>query len=186
MIPPQGHITVKVDLQQKDETTIGGSNIKTGRNYNENFRERNPVIAEVVDGLGEIKTGCFIVCNYNYFDTDSPLQITDNIFAIPVNEEIFAIVREDGTLKPVCGNILVERVTKETKIELPEELKKPHTNQGIVSVNSEGYFNGQYIFWLQMADYEIVYQWKGVEHRAIKVHKSEIVGYLKKSVILTH
>lgn len=175
MTPIVNNILVEVDLTQNEE--FNGR--KSGRNYNENFRERNPVIAKVIEGLGEIKTGAWIVCNYNYFEEESPLLLTDNLFSIPVNEEIFALVKDDGSLYPVCGNIFVERVTKETPIEIPNELKRPHTNRGIISVGAEGFYKNQYVFWLEKADYEIVYQWRGKEFRAIKVHKTEIVGYLK-------
>lgn len=176
MIAYQNHILVKVNLSQREEIRIGNNVLKTAANYNENFRERSPVIAEVVDGLGELKTGSFIVCNYNYFHDESPLQLSDSIFSIPINEEIFAIVKEDGKLKPVQGNVLVERLTKESSLPLPEELKKPHTNRGIIS---QGIRKGQFIFWLPFSDYEIVYNWNGEERRAIKIHESEIVGYLK-------
>lgn len=177
MKPIEGNIIVQVELSQNEERADG---FKTGRKYNENFRERNPAIALVLRGTKKIPTGSSIICNYNYFVNESPLLIAKDIFSIPVNEEIFAIVHHDGSLSPVCGNVFVERLTHETIIDLPEELKKPHTNQGIISMDAEGYKKGQYIFWLKMADYEIVYNWKGMERRAIKVHKSEITGYLKK------
>lgn len=180
MIAVQNHIVVRVNLDQNSESIIGGNKMKTGRIYNENFREKNPVVAEIVEGLGELKTGLFIVCNYNYFEEDSPLLLTDNLYSIPVNEEIFAIVRKDGALKPVCGNVLVERIMKQTATTIPYELKKPHINQGVVSASNEGFYKGQHIFWLPFSDYEIVYHWEGHERRAVKVHKTEITGYLKK------
>lgn len=177
MTPIKNSIIVKVDLYQNDENNLG---LKTGRNYNENFRERNPVVAEVINGSTKIPTGSYIVCNYNYFDIESPLQLTDNTFSIPVDEEIFAIINLDGSLTSVCGNIFVERLTKESKIEIPEELKVPHINRGIISYDCEWYKKGQYVFWLPYSDYQIVYMWKGEEKRTLKVHKSEITGYLKK------
>lgn len=179
MVACENHIIVKVNSSQKEEINVGCNVLKTGSKYNDNFREKNPVVAEIVNGLGELKTGCFIVCNYNHFEEESPLRLSDDLFSIPVNEEIFAIVKEDGSLKPVCGNILVERVSKDSKLPLPEELKKSHNNQGIVIKNAEAYTKNQYIFWLPFSDYEIVYNWNGEEKRAIKIHKSEVVGYLK-------
>jgi hypothetical protein len=175
LIPVKGNIIVSVNLSQKEEAGF----LKTGKNYNENFRERNPVIALVERGTEEIPTGSHIVCNYSHFDLESPLQISDNLFSIPVNEEIFAIVKEDGTLQPILGNVLVERITKETKIELPEELKKPHINRGILLTDTETIKAGQFVFWLPYSDYEICYNWYGEEKRAIKVLETEIVGYLK-------
>lgn len=179
MIPPLKHIIVVVNRYQNDEVVIGGNTFKTGKNYNENFREKNPVIALVIEGYGEIKKGTYIVCNYNYFDSDSPLQLSEIVFSIPVNEEIFAIVNEDGTLKPINGNLLVERIVKDTLIELPDELKKKYINQGTVVKGIKKYFTGQHIFWLPYSDYAIHYTWNGEEKKAIKIHESEIVGYLK-------
>ncbi len=179
MIAVNKSILVRVDLSQKDEIAIGSNTLKTGRNYNEIFRERNPVVAYVEKGTIEMPNGSYIVCNFNYFEEESPLRLSDNLFSIPINEEIFAVIDSRGEPRPVYGNLFVERVTKETKIELPEELKKPHANQGIISKNTRGFKKGDYVFWLPFADYEIVYSWNGVEKRVIKVHYNEIVGILK-------
>ena len=179
MIAVNKSILVRADLSQKDEIDIGGNTFKTGKGYNENFRERNPVVAYVERGTIEIPNGSYIVCNFNYFEEESPLRLSDNLFSIPINEEIFAIVDNKGELHPVYGNLFVERVTKETKIELPEELKKPHANQGIISKNVRGFKKGDYVFWLPFSDYEIVYSWNGEEKRVIKVHYNEMVGILK-------
>lgn len=177
MIAAKGNIIVKVDLSQKDE--IG--NFKSGRNYNENFRERNPVLGYVEQGTEEIPKGSWIVCNYSFFDLESPLAITDTLYSVPVSEEIYAIVNKDGSLTPTQGNLLVERITKETKIELPEELKKPHINRGLLLTHTDTIKSGSFIFWLPYSDYEMCYTWEGKEHRALKIHKSEITGYLKNN-----
>lgn len=176
MKPPKNKIIVSVNPSQKDEAVIGDNILKTGKAYNENFRERNPVVAKVEVGNKEIPTGSFIVCNYNYFDLESPLNMMDNLYSIPVNEEIFAIVNQDGSLTPVCGNLLVENLLKETKIDLPEELKKEHTNRGIALT---GKYKDKYIFWLPYANYTIVYQWNSQERRQVKIHDTEITGYIK-------
>lgn len=174
-----GHILVSVDLYQKKQAKVGNSVLLTGKGYNENFRERNPVIALVEQGCKEIPKGSYIVCNYNHFDLDSPHQLYDNLYSIPVDAEIFALVKDDGSLTPILGNVLVERITKETKIELPEELKKPYLDRGILLTSTETIKEGSFILWLTMADYEICYTWKGVERRALKIHETEITGYLK-------
>lgn len=179
MKPVNGSILVRVYLDQKQEANIGGNLLKTGKNYNDNFRERNPVVAYVEQGCKEIPTGVWVVCNYSYFDIESPLHLSDELYAIPVNEEIYAIVNEDGSLTPIMGNVLVERITKETKIELPEELKKPYLDRGILLTSTEIIPKDSFILWLKMADYEICYTWKGEERRALKIHQSEITGYFK-------
>lgn len=179
MQPIKGNIIVSVQGDQKREAKIGNSTLLTGKAYNENFRERNPVIAYVEQGCKEVPTGSHIVCNYSYFDLESPLQLYDNLYSIPIDEEIFALVKDDGSLTPILGNVLVERITKETKIELPEELKKPYLDRGILLTSTETIKEGSFILWLKMADYQICYTWKGEEKRALKIHSSEITGYLK-------
>lgn len=175
MEPVKGNILVRVDSSQKDVI----NSFKSGRNYNENFRERNPVVAYVENGDNQIPTGSHIVCNYSFFDLESPMQITDDTYSVPISEEIYAIVNNDGSLTPVLSNVIVERITKESKIDIPEELKKPHVNKGVILTDTDKIPKGSFIFWLPYADYEIVYTWKGVEKRALKIHESEITGYLK-------
>ena len=179
MKPIIGSILVRVDLAQKQQAKMGDSFLKTGKNYNDNFRERNPVVAYVEQGCKEIPTGCHIVCNYSHFDLESPLQLSDELYAIPIDSEIYAIVNFDGSLTPIMGNALVKRITIETAIELPEELKKPYLNRGILLTDTEQVPKGKFIYWLPMSDYEICYTWEGVEKRALKIHQSEITGYLK-------
>lgn len=180
MTPKLNNIIVSVNPNQKDEINIGQNIVKTGKNYNENFREKNPVVAYVIGGVKEIPKGSFIICNYSHFDLESPYHIYENYYSIPVDEEIYAVIDKDGSLIPVCGNVLIEREIKESKIEIPEELKKEHTNRGIISRETFLYKKGTLIFFLPFSNYEIVYQWNGEERRAIKVHENEITGYLKK------
>jgi hypothetical protein len=176
--PIKGNILVSVNLSQKDEVDIGGNILKTGKNYNENFRERNPVVAFVEKGNKEIPTGSNIICNYSYFDLESPLFMYDNLYSIPVNEEIYAKVDSEGNLIPVCGNVLIERLMKENKFEIPYELKKEHINKGIALT---GELKDKLIFFLPFSNYTIVYNWNGEERRAIKIFEKEITGYLKNN-----
>ena len=179
MIPAVNHIVVQVDLAQKERHSVEGVELFSGKRYNENFREKLPVVAQVIDGIGEIKTGMWLICSYTHFGEDSPFYLYDDFYAIPVNELVFAFIAEDGELTALCGNIFVERVMKESLIDLPEELKKPSFVKGFAASNGGGYRKGQEIIWLTMADHEIVYNWKGEEKRAVKVELAEIVGFRK-------
>ena len=179
MIPASGNIIVSVNQSQKDEAMIGGTLLKTGKKYNENFRERNPVVAYVEYGCKETPKGSYIVCNYSYFDLESPMAISDTEYSIPVNEEIYAIINKDGSLTPIMGNVLVERITKDSVIELPQELKKPYMDRGVLLTPTGSIPKGSFIFWLKMADYEICFMWNGEEKRVLKIHQTEITGYLK-------
>lgn len=175
--PLAGNIIVSCNTSQKEEMKIGNNLLKTGKAYNENFRERNPVVAKVIGGSKEIPAGSYIICNYSHFDLESPFHIYGAYYSIPIDEEIFAIVNSDGSLTPVCGNVLVLRINKESLIDLPEELVKPKINEGIAA---SGEFKGKLIFWLPYANYTICYNWNGVDMEAIKIHESEITGYIKK------
>lgn len=179
--PIKGSIIVACNILQKDEINIGSNVIKTGKRYNENFRERNPVVAYVVSGNDEIPFGSYIICNYSHFDLESPYEFESGLYSIPVDSEIYAIINPDGSLEPVCGNVLVWRVGKEYSMDMPEELRKTKMNTGAVASHSKEWQRGQMIYWLPYADYEIVYQWNGEEKRAIKIHRSEITGYLKNA-----
>lgn len=179
MIPAINHIVVQVDLGQKDSHSVGGVNLFSGKRYNENFREKLPVVAKVIDGIGEIKTGMWLICSYTHFGEDSPFYLYDDLYAIPVNDLIFASIGEDGELTAICGNILVDRVMKESLIDLPDELRKASYVKGYAASNGGGYRKGQEIIWLTMSDHEIIYNWKGEERRAVKVELAEIVGFRK-------
>lgn len=180
----KGNIIVRVDPNEKRQALIGGVEILTARRYNHNFREKNPVVSFVEHGTEMVPRGTFLICNYNHFEDESPYYLYNGLYSIPLDEEVFARIKEDGSLIPICGNVLVERVLQQSIIELPPELKKEYFDRGIVSQDVAGYDKGDFVFWLKMADYEMVYMWKGVEKRAIKVHENEIIGYFKKSVIL--
>jgi hypothetical protein len=175
-----GNILVRVNLEQNREMKVGETSFKTGKRYNENFRERVPVVAEVVQGNDLFNKGDFIVTVYTHFDDESPFYLFDDLYSIPVDEQIFAKILFDGSLEPVCGNVLVSRTIKTYSLETPIDLVKTHTDRGWVITNSAWHKVGEFILWLKMADYEIVYTWQGIEHRAIKVHKDEIVGILER------
>lgn len=179
MVAKSGHILVQVNMDEKRELTIGGHTFLTGKRYSLNSREKNPVVALVMDGCPEIPAESYIICNYHYFDWSSPYHLYEDIFSVPVNEELFAIVNADGSLSPICGNLLVSRIDKTSVMELPPELKQQYWDRGKIEKCGNGYEPGQFIFWLPKSDYEIVYEWAGEERREIKIHESEITGIYK-------
>ena len=185
MILPKNSILVRVDPDQKREAEIGGRLLLSGKEYSDNWREKCPVIAELMQDAemfqGEtVIRGTFLICSYTHFDEESYYFLRDDLYAIPINELIFATINEDGSLKAVNGNVFVEREYTERAIEIHEDYKRPLYNRGIIASDSGEFKKGQEIFWLEMADYEMIYTWKGVEMKAIKVEKSEIVGFIRK------
>lgn len=180
MLAAKGSIIVRCDQNQKVEIKVNGESIYTGRRYSRNFREKNPVIAYVIDGLGDIKKDSWVLCNYTYMEDGSPYQISDDLFALPLDEEIYGTIDEWGNAHNVFGNIFVERVPIYSSIPVPEDLQKYHYNQGIVAKGGYGFLKGDYLLWLPMSDLEMIYMWNGVERRVIKVYKDEVCGIIKK------
>jgi hypothetical protein len=64
-------------------------------------------------------------------------------------------------------------------LEIPPEYQKDYPDRVRVISRGCGYQIGQLIYILKHADYEIIYNWKGIERRVIKVFKPYIVGSLK-------
>jgi hypothetical protein len=174
------HILIEVDFSQNTESFVGNVLMPTAKRYNENFRERTAVVAKVLDGFGEFKKGTNIVCNYSLLQNDSVHKISESILSINVDELIIAIINEDGSLKGVNTNILVNRVPHETFLEMPEELKKHEKSIGIIAQTGQGFKCGDIVIWYPMSDYEIVYMWNNIEKRAIKVYEDEIVAVYHK------
>jgi hypothetical protein len=178
MLAAKGNIIVRVDKKQNAYVDTGGQTLLTQKRYNENFRERNPCVAEIIDGLGDLRTGLFIVCNYSHFSDSSPYLLYDDLYSIPVNSSIIGKIDEKGDLHPVCGNVFIKNLTKPTLIEIPKDFQKVKVNHGIVEAG-EGWIKGQEIFFYNYSNYEVVYTWKGVEHRCIKIESDEIVGFIR-------
>lgn len=173
-------VIVKVNMKQKDTMLIGGVEFKTATSFDVNYRERSPVLAEVVEGNNFLKSGDIVVCHHNHFYSPSPYQLEDNLFSIPFNKTIFAKVSKNGKLSAICGNVLGERVEIKTTYELPPEYRKTYIDRIIIRDKGWTTFKtGTTIICKPNAPYDIVYNYNGVENRVTKVSDDMIVGYLK-------
>ncbi len=167
-------------MKQKDEAIIAGIKIKMGLKFDNNHREKSPVIAKVEQGNGYLKPGELIITHHNHFYHPSPYFLYDCYYSIPINHTIFAILREDGSLTPTYGNILGERVDIESAILLPVEERKKYNDRMIVSQSSNpNYRPGELIFSRPSACYDIVYNFGGIIKRVTKVWDTQICGILK-------
>ena len=179
MFPLNNKILVKVNLSQKRSFTINGITFSTATNFEKNYREKSPVIAEVIEGNNVVKEGDIIICHHNHFHLPSPYHLYDNVFSIPFGKTIFAKLDNDGNLFPLCGNLLCERVEVESFIPLPNEQIKTHLNRALIKDAGETkYKSNQLIFHRPSAGYDIVYIWDGLERRVTKVHEEQICGIL--------
>lgn len=179
MIPANNKIIVRVEMKQKESMTIGGISISCARKYQLNNREKAPVIACVVKGNKVIKQGDVVLCHHNHFYAPSPYFLEDDLFAVPFNKTLFAIVDTKGQLRPICGNIICERVEVETEILLPADQRKTHINRvRVIDAGNLPYKAGQLLFHRPNAGYDIVYIYNSVEYRVTKISSDMVCGVI--------
>lgn len=183
MIAVNNKILVRVDITQKNRMKIGDTVVQTANQYDTNYRERSPVIAEVVEGNDYIKTGMMLCCHHNHFYDPSPYHLQDDIYSIPVNRTIFGYFDKKGNITPLCGNVLGEQLDIPTPLPLPPELVTQYKDR-IVVTNGKGtnYRKGDLIFTKPSAPYIIVYHWNDVQKRVTKVDSTMICGVVKAKI----
>lgn len=179
MIPVNGKILVRVNLKQKDTMTVAGVVLSTATKFNINYRERSPVIAEVVEGNKYLKAGDIIVCHHNHFYAPSPYHLEDDLYSIPFNKTIFARVNKKGNLIAICGNVLGERISIKTPLPIPIEYQEKYIDRILVKDKGwSSYKNGTVIICKPNAPYDIVYNFGGIEKTVTKVSEDMICGFL--------
>lgn len=171
-------IIVEVDFSQKREAVIGGTNMLLAKQFSNNRRESNPVVCKVVSSKSNVLRGTLLLAHHGRFTENSPHHLGDNQYSLALNRSVFGRINEDGIVRQMCGNIIVERVYDYGNELMPEHLRKQNKHKFKVLQNGYGYKKGQYIFCYEFSDYEIVYVFRGKETRVIKVYKDDIVGKL--------
>lgn len=178
--PVNNKIIVRVNISQKDTMTVGGIVLSTATKFETNYREKSPVIAEVIHGNEHIKDGDIIVCHHNHFYHPSPYHLTDDLYSIPFNHTILATINRHGVLSAVCRNVLGERVSIKTEFELPPEYRKNYVDRMIIKDKGwTNYENDTLVFCRPNAPYDIVYNFNGVEKRITKLDSEQICGVLR-------
>lgn len=174
-------VIVRVNLAQKNVMDVGGVEVLTATNYETNYREKAPVIAEVMIGNDKLQEGEFILTHHNHFYGTSPYHLYDEIFSIPTNHTIFAILSPCGELFPVYGNVLASKVEIETPLPVPAEYRKFHRDRGIILDGGWTDFKeGDLVFTRPDSLYEIVYIWANQERRICKINSEMICAVIKK------
>lgn len=177
MNPANGKIIVRCNMRQKDFIEVGGIRFQMAPLFNKNYREKSPVLAEVIDGNQYLHEGQVIVCHHNHFYSPSPYFIGDSLYSIPFGKTVFGTVDSDGVLTPMCGNMLCDRVWVETPLPLPVEQRKMYQDRVIITNPGwTKYKAGQLLFSTPSAMYEIVYTVGAKEVRIHKIHEQFIVG----------
>lgn len=181
MIPVRDRLIVHCDLDQKAAIKVGGKSFLCTPKFALNHREKAPVVATVITGNDKIPGDSVIITHHNLFYGDSHFALGDGLFSIPYNENIFALLDEQGNAHSIGGNIIAQRVEKKLPggFEQPPANYKNYKDRLVILSDGEGFKAGQVVFTILMADYEIVYNWDGNERRIIKVLASDIVAVLK-------
>jgi hypothetical protein len=166
-------------MGQKNSLIVSGISFKIANLYQTNHREKEPVLGEIAEGNDEIRNGQIGIFHHNNFTPPSPFFLYDDLFSVPFNKTVFGIIHQDGSIKPLCGNILCDRVEKEYPIYVPPEQREKYIDR--VTVTNPGntpYKAGQLLFTRPHAYYEIVYNIDGKEFRIHKIHAEMVVGML--------
>lgn len=179
MKPTNDKIVVRVEADQKFKIEVNGLDFLLAKEYNNNRREKNPVVCEVVTGNSKIKKGTFLLIHHNRFAEHSPYELEEGLYAIPYDRSIFARIDENGEPHSLNGNIIAKRVEKQASVEVAASYKKNYFDRVIILNNGYGYKKGDEVFTFQYSDYEIVYVWKGEEKRVVKVFVEDICGKLR-------
>lgn len=180
MITVNGKITVRVNRDQKNEFLIGGVRVASALKYENNHREKQPVIAEVVDGNEYIRTGQIICSHHNHYSENSPYYLYDDLYNIPFSKTIFGVFDSQGNLSPTCGNMICEMIDVETTLPLPPSQRQQHIHRyKILDAGWTKYKPNQIIFTRPYSGYVIVYVWDGEERRVVKVDSEMVCGILQ-------
>lgn len=177
MKPVNGKILVRTNMAQKNTLVLGRVTMKIANLYQTNHREKEPVLAEIVQGNKILRPGRVAIFHHNTFYTPSPFYLYDDLFSVPYNKTIFGILYSDGNIRPLCGNILCDRVGVESQIPLPSEQQEKYIDRVIVTNPGDTRYKvGQLLFTRPYAYYEIVYNIDGKEFRVHKIHEEMVVG----------
>lgn len=179
MISANEKIIVRVNNEQKDFVRIGDVSFQMALSYEKNYRERSPVVAEVLNGNDVLKSGDIILCHHNLFYLPSPFHLWDDLFSIKYNSTIFAKINNTGDLIPMGGNMLCDRIYKEGNEMIPPELREKCTDKVLITDSGDSDFKkGDIVFTRPHSYYEIVYTINGAINRIHKCHKDMVCGVL--------
>lgn len=180
MIPTNNRLLVRVDMAQKETMMIGDIKCILAPKYQTNFREKSPVIAQVVDGNDRLNEGDFLLCHHNHFHLPSPYHLQDDLYSIPANHTIFAVLSPSGELSPVYGNVLAAKVEVESFLPIPAEFREFHKDRGLILDGGWTTFKpGDLVFTRPSAIYEIVYIWGDIEVRICKINSEMICAVVE-------
>ena len=188
------HLIVKSWDEQKETHQIKCDdgrviNLYIGRRYSENSREQNPVVCEVLsagEDISEIKVGDLLIVHHNVLTNEACIIERDieqqyTILTILSDNTIYAKINNDGSLSPLNGNCIAERIQKppaSTIIISPWD--ENLDTEFIVKAVPENYDVkvGDRILCYKYSDYEMVFHYNNEERRAIRIWRDDILGVM--------
>ena len=188
-------LVVKSYREQKETHEVSLENGETlrlyiGRKYGENNREINPVVCEVLTvgpEVNNIEVGDLLILHHNCLDNEALLIERDNeemsdIVSVFWDKTIYAkINKETGELIPINGNCIAKRIPKKIQSTMfqPFEMTEDYEFD-IVSAPTDfpEVKAGDRVLCYKYSDYEMVYHFKNVERRAIRLSKDDVIGIL--------
>lgn len=182
MKPTKDGVILRVDPNQKDRAMLGDTEIMIGVKYKTNHRDKHPVIGVVEVGNDLVPAGRVLVVHHNFLYGDmSVYSMGDGLFSIPINQNVFMWIDEDGNPHSMRGNIICERIEEYSPIAKPGEHAKLYHDRGRVVSDGYGYRAGQIVYTVPYSTYEIIYNFGKVEHRVVKIYKDDICAVETKS-----
>lgn len=197
--PLKGMIIVQVDREEKNEHIIEGTDVKLfiDKDFGWNEREKNATNATVLNGgKTGLKEGDQIVCWHNSFkdvfildtvetDQDSFFGGKKKLYTYAIRIEwVYFVLDTEGKQTPIDGYIIADRIYKvpETQSSLiildTSEVKE--NNRVLIKAVPKSWelpFGWNDVVIIEtMADYEVVYSFKGKEQRCIRVKAGDILA----------
>ncbi len=172
------------EIQMPDGTSI---NIFLGRKYNENSREANPTVCDVIsigEGISDISYGDKIIVHHNTITNEAVhIEKKDGYITlnVPYNNLIYAKIDTEGNLIPLKGSIIAERIPKDKLSAFDITEGSDPMKFKVVSV-PEGYDDvkpNNKILCYKLSDYEMVYHYNNKEHRAVRILHEDILGVVQ-------
>ena len=197
---------VEVDIEQKTGVRFkgeGGRDFTLYRpvKYTENGRISANVLCEVLsinsDNYPYLKRKDMLLVHHNFFDESNGYFVSKNLetkkalFTIPVTRNFFARILKDGTVEPICENVIVERIFEPVPssiIIVPDSYKKTFSDRFKVVASSKeclknGINVGDVVLTFIKSDYEVCYNWDREDKTVIKVWQEDIFAKMAGNVI---
>lgn len=180
MQPVNNKVLLSCDQSQKDSVTLEGNEFSLTHIYEVDYKIKSPTIATVIEGNDLLRKGDILVCHHNLFYLPSPYHLYGDLFSVPFSKVLFAKILEDGSLMPICGNILGDRIPIESEFELPPDEVRFYNDRLLVT--NAGYTKwkaGQILFTRPSACYDINYHWNKERKTVTKISEDQVCAILK-------